>query len=504
MSHAGCPDDNALARLAQGSIANEERAAVLAHVDGCASCREVLSRLAEVQSAALGSASAFGSWPPPRGLASFEPALTTAPATVGRYHVVSPLGAGAMGVVLAAMDPLLGRHVALKMVRPDATDDPTRRDRLLREARIMASLGHPHVVQVYDAGTSGDDVFVAMELVRGETLASWLSRARRTPLEILTLFEQAGRGLQAAHEVGVVHRDFKPANVLVDAAGAAKVTDFGLSMFRASDAAEGSSPPGRFAFRTSPGAIVGTLRFMAPEQLFGAVVDARADQFAFAVCLYHALFGQFPYPGATPGELRAAYATGRSVPIPMAGIATPLRPVFAALTRALELRPESRYPSMADLLRALAAARDQVAIGHSRAHAICQAAFGLMHALCSFLLVWNMTALFANPTGRPASQPSAPATTPDASALELVMGGLVIIGVMTWTGFLLFGTFWAPINAFGLWKRQRWARRSTLAYAAVASVTCIGIPYAVYAFTTLRTEGARLLFSSAGGDGAGR
>lgn len=494
MSETGCPDENALARLAQGSIASDERAAVLAHVDGCASCREVLSRLAEVQSVSFGSASTAGAWPSLRAPTPADHAL--APGHIGRYQVRSPLGAGAMGVVLAATDPLLGRDVALKLVRPDAADDPTRRDRLLREARIMASLGHPHVVQVYDAGTSGDDVFVAMELVRGETLASWLSRARRTPIEILSVFEQAGRGLQAAHEVGVVHRDFKPANVLVDATGAAKVTDFGLSTFRAAameDAASGSLGG---AFRTSAGTIVGTLRFMAPEQLFGAVVDARADQFSFAVCLYHALFAHFPYPGATPAQLRALYAAGHGVSVPLERLTSAHRPVFAALVRALALRPEERYPSMADLLRALGAARDQVAIGHSRAHAICQGAFGVLHALCSFLLVWNMTALFASPTGRPSSPAPTPTTeTPDASTLQLIAGFFVIVGVMTWTGFLLFGTFWAPINAIGLWTRQRWARRSTLAYAAVASVTCIGIPYAIYAFTTLRTEGARLLFA---------
>ncbi|HEX8111786.1 MAG TPA: serine/threonine-protein kinase, partial [Kofleriaceae bacterium] len=149
-------------------------------------------------------------------------------ATLGRYRLEHKLGAGGMGVVHAAFDPVLERRIALKVLN-SATATLEARDRLLREARAMARLTHPNVVTVYEVGTATGRDFVAMELVHGETLAAWLRAGQRTPAAILDAFLAAGRGLAAAHAAGIVHRDFKPDNVMVSADGSVRVLDFGLA-----------------------------------------------------------------------------------------------------------------------------------------------------------------------------------------------------------------------------------------------------------------------------------
>src|SRR5262249_38146209 len=148
---------------------------------------------------------------------------------LGRYVVLERLGAGGMGVVYSAYDPELDRSVAVKLLRPDASVRADGRTRLLREAQAMAELAHPNGVPVHDVGAFGDQVFVAMELVRGRTLRDWLAAARRRWREVLDVMVQAGRGLAAAHAAGLVHRDFKPENVLIGADGRARVVDFGLA-----------------------------------------------------------------------------------------------------------------------------------------------------------------------------------------------------------------------------------------------------------------------------------
>ena len=180
--------------------------------------------------------------------------------TIGHFRVVRELGAGGMGVVFEAYDPDLDRHVAIKVVKGGV------RSNLLREAQAMARLAHPNVVAVHEVGTIDDQVFVVMELVTGGTLAGWLA-APRPWREIVATFVAAARGLLAAHHAGLVHRDFKPTNVLVDPTGRARVSDFGLA-HGDDQLAEGSSP-------------AGTLAHMAPEQQLRAVeADARADQYA--------------------------------------------------------------------------------------------------------------------------------------------------------------------------------------------------------------------------------
>ena len=226
------------------------------------------------------------------------------PVRIGRYRVLERLGQGAMGVVYAAIDERLGRKLALKVLHPVSSGDATGRARLLREAQAMARLRHDNVVLVYDVGTHDPDteheqVFLAMELVEGVTLDVWLRSAARAWQDVLAVFMQAGRALAAAHRAGVLHRDFKPENVLVDAAGRARVLDFGLARALAGAREDADAGDSLSAPLTRTGSILGTPAYMAPEQLRGEKTDASADQFSFCVALYEGLYGERPF-GAVP------------------------------------------------------------------------------------------------------------------------------------------------------------------------------------------------------------
>jgi tetratricopeptide (TPR) repeat protein/predicted Ser/Thr protein kinase len=278
---------------------------------------------------------------------------------IGRYLVLGRLGAGGMGVVYAAFDPELDRKVAIKLIRgrPDAEAQA----RLLREAQAMARLSHPNVVACYDVGTFQGQIFIAMEFVRGETLGAWMKRGPRSWREVLAVFLPAGRGLAAAHDAGLVHRDFKPDNVLVDSEGRARVTDFGLA--RAADSVELAAAVSRPAMHelevsgalaaplTRHGAILGTPAYMAREQHLGLVADARTDQFAFCASLYQALHGQLPFAGRTVLELAENVLEGRIDEPPRARKV----PLFLqrAVLRGLSREPAQRWPDMHHLLRAL-------------------------------------------------------------------------------------------------------------------------------------------------------
>jgi tetratricopeptide (TPR) repeat protein len=275
-------------------------------------------------------------------------------AAVGRYVILDRIGSGGMGVVYAAYDPELDRRVALKLLRTDRFAAPGHL-RLLREAQALARLTHPNVVAVHDAGTFGDRVFVTMELVEGETLRQWLEAGARSWREVLDRLLAAGRGLAAAHAAGLVHRDFKPENVLLGRDGRVRVVDFGLAKALA-DAAEEESPvPDSGGELASPltewGAVLGTPAYMAPEQIRGIAADARSDQFSFCVALYEALYDERPFAGKGPREIAESVARGVPREAP-AGTKVPgwLR---AVVLRGLKADPEERYPGMDDLLRDL-------------------------------------------------------------------------------------------------------------------------------------------------------
>ncbi|WAS91771.1 serine/threonine-protein kinase [Nannocystis punicea] len=276
------------------------------------------------------------------------------PQQLGRYHVLGRLGSGGMGVVYSAYDPDLDRRVAVKLLRPDHRGRDSQ-IRLLREAQALARLSHPNVVQVYDTGALGEQVFIAMEFVRGVDLHTWLA-GQRSVEEILRNFVAAGRGLAAAHDAGLVHRDFKPENVLVGEDGRVCVADFGLARDDGAVAVEGGSGVSRplDLSLTVTGVLLGTPTYMSPEQHEGRVADARSDQFSFCVALWEALYGARPFAGDNHAALATAVRLGQ-IRDPPADARAPRR--FAAvLRRGLAVDPAQRYPNMHALLAALAPA----------------------------------------------------------------------------------------------------------------------------------------------------
>lgn len=287
---------------------------------------------------------------------------------IGRYTVLGVLGRGGMGVIYRAYDPELNRNVALKLLRVRRATPETAeraRARMLREAQALARLSHPNVIAVYDAGTFADDVFITMELVEGESLGDWMERQSRTRDEILAVFIAAGHGLAAAHAAGLVHRDFKPSNVIVGHDGRVRVLDFGLAKAAGSDGDEPTpesedSPQPRYPGAldsplTQQGHIVGTPKYMAPEQLRGRRVDARSDQFGFCVALYHALTGGVPFQAQNLVELLEVMAAG-AIREPAAERKLPAW-LRRLLHRGLSYHPRDRYGSMDELLAELGRSR---------------------------------------------------------------------------------------------------------------------------------------------------
>jgi len=274
------------------------------------------------------------------------------PARVGRFTLIERVGRGGMGDVYAAYDPVLDRKVALKVLRGDAGRlDAGERGWLLGEARAAARLAHPNVVSIHEVGEDGDGVYVAMEFIDGPTLRAWL-REGPSPGQVLHVFMHAGRGLAAAHDAGVVHRDFKPENVLICGGDGverrARVVDFGLARVAASRAPELAAGTGG-----PHSTLMGTPAYMSPEQLLRRPVDARSDQFSFCVALHEALTGHHPFgadePGAAGDRVLARILAGER-PIGERVVPAWLRQV---LRRGLMLEPAARHPSMHALLREL-------------------------------------------------------------------------------------------------------------------------------------------------------
>ena len=255
-----------------------------------------------------------------KSLRASRPPVVSSGELLGHYQVIEEIGRGGMGTVYRGVDLRLGRQVALKLVAANARSYHAR---LLREAQALAQLSHPNVVPVYDVGTVHGAVFMAMELVTGQSLRQWLRAARRVVPEILRVFAAAGEGLAAAHAAGLVHRDFKPDNVLVGADGRVRVVDFGLARnagsFELEPPSESSEPALSTESKdelsgqsgpllldsavTQAGAVIGTPRYMSPEQLRGEPTDSRSDQYSFCVALYEALYETFPVvPDDAPAE----------------------------------------------------------------------------------------------------------------------------------------------------------------------------------------------------------
>ena len=322
-----CPDDSEVAAFVEHTLAAAEREAFELHVHGCASCREALGHV-----------------------------IATGPdELIGRFALLEVLGVGGMGVVYAAHDPELDRDIAIKVLHAGTTGDA--RQRLLREAQALAKIDHANVIKVHDVGDHDGQVYIAMELADAGTLRTWLA-TKRSVKEIVETFVLAGRGLAAAHAAGLVHRDFKPDNVLVFRGGRVCVTDFGLvGTARADSNLETTAPARPSVIAVSPrvpedltrtGSVMGTPLYMSSEQFTGGAATAASDQFSFCVALYEALYGTHPFGGTSYAELAVNVTAGQIVPEPE-GVRVPswLR---RAVRRGLADSPADRFPTMKTLI----------------------------------------------------------------------------------------------------------------------------------------------------------
>lgn len=333
-------DDEALFAFARGELAGVGLARVEQHLRDCADCRAVLAEAAR----------------------SLEPASATeraadegGPTQIARYQVVSLLGAGASGVVYRGFDPQLKRPVALKLLRPEVHGSQEQSARMLREAQAMARLSHPHVVAVYDVGLHDGTVYLVMEYIDGHTLSDWLRAKPRELKEILAVFADAGQGLAAAHAKGLVHRDFKPENVLVAEDGRARVTDFGLA--RESDSwlleRQMDEQASTELYAPTRG-LVGTPAYMAPELFEGGLASPASDQFAFCVALFVALFEKHPFKAGEGIALSELITRVRGGTLQCPTFSQPGHErLFGVLQRGLAATAGARFSGIPQLLTAL-------------------------------------------------------------------------------------------------------------------------------------------------------
>jgi tetratricopeptide (TPR) repeat protein/tRNA A-37 threonylcarbamoyl transferase component Bud32 len=336
-----CLDESAVATIASGGE-SDDRAVWLAHADSCERCRQVVvAAIRAARDLAVGSAPTdvpadVPSDAPPTRLAIGD--------VIGRYHITGVLGEGGMGVVYEARDPELDRLLAIKLLH-----DRGHTARLVREAKALALLAHPNVVAIFDVGEHAGCPLLIMELVRGGTLRTWLAESPRTSREIVGVFEQAARGLAAAHAANLVHRDFKPDNVLVGSDGRVRVTDFGLARETPDLGARRPSSD----VLTQSGALLGTPAYMSPEQHRGEAGDAKSDQFNFAVSLYEAVYGARPFVGKTWEQIAVAVLEGDRAP-PPPGARAP-RWLRRLIDRGLADDPAARHDDMTRVANLLAA-----------------------------------------------------------------------------------------------------------------------------------------------------
>ena len=335
MSDQDCPSSETLQALIAGRLSTEERDRVLVHADGCNECHAAIEVLHETDPAAT-----LPDDDEPR-----RHRLVPDGSMVGRYRIERPIGIGGMGVVYVAHDPELDRKVAVKLLRRGAADSI---ERLRREGRALAALSHPNVVAVHDVGDHDDELFIAMEFVDGSNLRGWLTAKRRSWREVVEVALAVGRGLEAAHIAGLVHRDIKPDNILLGTDGRIRIGDFGLVNELPSGSEVGDLE------LTQTGALLGTPAYMAPEQLDGGEVDARSDQWSFCATVFEALYGVRAFAGKSIDELALAIEDGEIAETRSAGVPRWLRRI---LVRGLAVDPRKRWPSMRALCDAIERSR---------------------------------------------------------------------------------------------------------------------------------------------------
>ena len=293
----------------------------------------------------------------------------------GRYRILELVGVGGMGMVYRAEDEQLGLTVAVKVLRTDLAQDDQRLERFKQELILARQVSHPNVVRIHDLGRDGDLVFLTMDFVAGRSLAEILAeQGHLDPERALGFARQIAAALAAAHEAGVVHRDLKPANVLVDDSGRAAISDFGVARSLA-----GPGP-------TRPGAVVGTLDYLSPEQARGDEVDGRADLYALGILFYEMLTGELPFAGGSAAEILAQRLTGATPHRRPTRVQVP-RQLEPVIRRLLQRDPERRYQSARDVLTGL----DRVEGARPRAwRRPALAALGVLAILSLAVLAWTL------------------------------------------------------------------------------------------------------------------
>ena len=307
-------------------------------------------------------------------LAAHGPGPLARGTAVGRYLLLGRLGAGSMGVVYAAHDPGLDRKVALKLLLPDVAGSSGRsanlegRSRLLREAQALAKLSHPNVVVVHDVGTHDDRVWIAMEFVSGQTLGEWARQRRRRWPEVMQVLADVARGIAAAHVAGLVHRDLKPDNVMIDEGGRVRVMDFGLAhehLHAGSGSSDIQAPRDLTRpamWRTQAGSIQGTPAYMAPEQWKGHAAVSATDQFGWSVMAWELLYGERPFAGDTLPALVEAVVSGQRRSGRRPGRQRVPGWLRRVVERGLATDPAQRWPTMTAMLAALERGRTRARV----------------------------------------------------------------------------------------------------------------------------------------------
>ncbi|MCB9642473.1 MAG: protein kinase [Myxococcales bacterium] len=346
-----CPDENQFVAMLQGLLSPQEVQRLEEAMDRCSYCAELMVEIARTMHPEDASETSLPDHQPPK---------------VGRYRLGELLGAGGMGMVYAAFDEELERKVAIKLLRPDVTDPEMRefhKARMIREARLLASLSHPRILTIYEVDTWNDQIFLAMQHIDGMNMRQWMEDRNPSWEEVLGMYIEVGRALVAAHEANIIHRDIKPDNILVSRKGDIYLTDFGLARVSQSThhsisafgGQHGQEQPKRL---TAVGDILGTPAYMSPEQFRGRGVGKRSDQFSFCVALYEALYGVLPFGGHDIEEMMQAAQDGQLL---MPQRSSVPNEIFRVLAKGLHPLPRERYTTMTDLLQALQSAKRGVA-----------------------------------------------------------------------------------------------------------------------------------------------
>jgi predicted Ser/Thr protein kinase len=347
-----CPDEHVFVELVEARLDNPARVALETHLDGCDACRLLFAELSRMPDAVgvaaepvleISTATPNLLPSPSPGVRAQASSAGGKPVAVGRFRVDRVLGEGGMGTVLLGHDPDLERSVAIKILKMGGEDQ-----QLIEEARAQAQLAHPNVVRVYEVGHNLAGVYIAMELIEGETLRAWMKRGQPWR-DVIQAFDAAGRGLAAAHRAGLVHRDFKPANVLVGNDGRIAVTDFGLARAVVRKPTTRSGRPVRAP--TATGFVSGTPAYLAPERCRGQSASPASDQFAFAISLWEALYGERPFAGDDEDSVVTNILAGTMRERPKETYVPDW--LHQIMLRALAADPDARFPSIDAMLDAI-------------------------------------------------------------------------------------------------------------------------------------------------------